>query len=92
MREGITNVVRHSGARQVRIRIDRRGQWAEATITDDGPGARPAGAGRAEDGRGSGLTGLSERVKALGGRFEAGPVASGGFRLDVALPLEEVTS
>ena len=95
VREGITNVVRHSGARQVRIHIDRRGQWAEATIIDDGSGARAgAGAGTAlaEDGRGSGLTGLSERVKALGGRFEAGPVASGGFRLDVSLPLEEVTS
>ena len=89
VREGITNVVRHSGAREVRIHIDRRGQWAEATITDDGSGV---GAGGAEDGRGSGLIGLSERVKALGGRFEAGPVASGGFRLDVALPLEEVIS
>ena len=39
VREGITNVVRHSGAHQVRIRIDRRGEWAEATITDDGSGA-----------------------------------------------------
>jgi two-component system, NarL family, sensor histidine kinase DesK len=84
VREGVTNVVRHSGARQVQIRIGRQGEWAEATIVDDGAGAaRNDGVGD-----GSGLVGLSERVRALGGRFEAGPVVGGGFRLDVALPLE----
>jgi two-component system, NarL family, sensor histidine kinase DesK len=95
VREGITNVVRHSDARHVRIRIGRRADWAEATITDDG-----SGLGRGDDitgndddraAAGSGLIGLSERVTALGGRFEAGLVAGGGFRLDVALPLEPAT-
>ena len=38
VREGITNVVRHSDAHHVRIRIDRQADWAEATITDDGSG------------------------------------------------------
>lgn len=88
VREGVTNAVRHSGARRVRIRIGRQGAWAEASITDDG-GAdrRPT---NTAVGAGSGLTGLSERVAALGGRFEAGPVAGGGFRIDVSLPLEPV--
>jgi two-component system sensor histidine kinase DesK len=90
VREGITNVVRHSGAKQVRIRIDRRGDWAEATITDDGDGGGAPGDGATGEGAGpgSGLAGLSERVTALGGRFDAGPAEGGGFRLDVALPLE----
>jgi two-component system sensor histidine kinase DesK len=93
VREGVTNIVRHSNARHVRIRIDRQAGWAEATITDDGSatGQRDAGIGDVAEGTGaagSGLIGLSERVTALGGRFEAGLVAGGGFRLDVALPLE----
>ena len=93
VREGITNVVRHSDAHHVRDRIDRHAEWAEATISDDGSGTGHRGdskVGDAVDGAaaGSGLLGLSERVTALGGRFEAGLVAGGGFRLDVALPLE----
>jgi two-component system, NarL family, sensor histidine kinase DesK len=94
VREGVTNIVRHSNARHVRIRIDRLADWAEATITDDGSGTahrRDAGIGDVDEGAGaagSGLIGLSERVTALGGRFEAGPAAGGGFRLDVALPIE----
>ena len=97
VREGITNVVRHSDAHHVRIRIDRRADWAEATIIDDGSGTRSLRdqvIGEADDGAaaGSGLIGLSERVTALGGRFEAGEVANGGFRLDVALPIEPATS
>ena len=96
MREGVTNVVRHSDAHHVRIRIDRRADWAEATITDDGSGTRRRRdhATQADDdaAAGSGLIGLSERVTALGGRFEAGLIADGGFRLDVALPIEPATS
>jgi two-component system, NarL family, sensor histidine kinase DesK len=94
VREGVTNIVRHSNARHVRIRIDRLADWAEATITDDGSGTahrRDAGIGDVDGtgkAAGSGLIGLSERVTALGGRFEAGPAAGGGFRLDVALPIE----
>jgi two-component system sensor histidine kinase DesK len=95
VREGITNVVRHSDARHVQIRIDRQADWAEATITDDGSGSgHPGDLAIGDDHRaavGSGLIGLSERVNALGGRFEAGLVAGGGFRLDVALPLEPAT-
>ena len=90
VREGITNVVRHSDARRVRIRIGRTGDWAEASITDDGRGeGRP---GNMVAGAGSGLTGLAERVAALGGRFDAGPMADGGFRVDVSVPLEPAST
>ena len=96
IREGVTNVVRHSGAHRVSIRIHRIDGWAEATITDDG-GTSQGGAfnSNVADGRtrpdvhgGFGLVGLSQRVAALGGRFEAGPIPTGGFRLDAALPLD----
>ncbi|MEU4833535.1 histidine kinase [Streptosporangium sp. NPDC023615] len=76
VREGVTNVVRHSSARACSISL--RGTTLE--IRDDGRGA----AGRSF---GNGLRGLSERVAALGGTLEAGPAPeSGGFLLKVALP------
>ena len=74
VREGITNAVRHSGASQVRVRVD---PYA-IEIVDDGRAA--AG------GQGSGLTGLAERAARLGGRVDAGPVAGGGYRLRVEVP------
>jgi two-component system sensor histidine kinase DesK len=81
VREGITNVIRHSRARHCTVRITRGRQTAAVEIRDDG------GSGPAAGGIGSGLAGLSERVAALGGRLEAGPQA-GGFRLAATVPLD----
>lgn len=85
VREGVTNVVRHSGATRVAIRIGTTGAWATADIVDNGvPTADPALI--AADDRGSGLIGLRERISALGGRVEAGSAEAGGFELRVRLP------
>ncbi|MCW4602890.1 sensor histidine kinase [Janibacter indicus] len=67
LRESVTNVVRHSGAQ--RVEVDWGPTWLE--IADDGRGLR----GRRE---GSGLTGLRERVAAVGGRIEIGDGLPGG--------------
>lgn len=88
VREGITNVIRHSGARRCTIRIGREGDRAVMEMTDDGRGDGrddPTGEGR---GVGSGLAGLTERVAARGGWLEAGTAPTGGFRLSVAIPLD----
>jgi len=71
VREGITNVVRHSGAARCAVLVgpDR------VEVLDDGRGARAI-----RDGHG--LQGLRARVEELGGRLDAGPRADGtGFRL-----------
>ena len=78
LREGVTNVVKHSGARTCRISLRAADGVTALEVVDDGRG--PAGAGR-----GTGLDGLARRVHALGGTFEAGPSAAGGFRLRVRL-------
>jgi two-component system sensor histidine kinase DesK len=79
VREGITNVVRHSRARSCEVRLGSR----SIEITDDGRG-RTTGAGAAEPG--NGLAGLRERVAAAGGRLQAGPGIDGrGWRLRVEL-------
>jgi two-component system sensor histidine kinase DesK len=86
VREGTTNVIRHSGARRCEIRLERGTRGVEVEIRDDGRG--PAGGSSA----GSGLSGLTERVADEGGCLEAGSGPVGGFRLRVFLPLPEAPS
>jgi two-component system sensor histidine kinase DesK len=82
VREGVTNTVRHSRARQVRVNVTER----LVEVIDDGTG--PPAAGSAVDGRpGAGLAGLAERAARLGGRVRAGPLGTGpGYRLRVEVP------
>jgi two-component system sensor histidine kinase DesK len=106
LREGVTNVIRHSRARHCQIELSRSSSSVRLGITDDGTpasnGKRPgvssprsgssneaeqAGWADRADRAGSGLAGLRERVQALQGSYEAGPLATGGFRLSVTLPL-----
>jgi len=82
VREGATNVIRHSGARHATIRIEPGMAAANAEILDDGPGAG------ADGGSGHGLVGLRERVHGLGGRLDAGPRPEGGYSLRVSVPVE----
>ena len=84
VREGVTNVIRHSRAQQCTIRVTRDAYEIGVEVIDDGAGASPPpGAGSG----GNGLRGLAERVAALGGQCEASPLAGGGFRLAVSVPL-----
>jgi two-component system sensor histidine kinase DesK len=75
VREGVTNVVRHSRAAHCAVTLGPR--WIE--IVDDGPG------GPIALNHGNGLSGLKERVAALGGTVEARPLAP-GWRLRVEVP------
>ena len=81
VREGTTNVIRHSRARNCRISLAREDGRVYAKITDDGRGET------GKEAPGNGLSGLAERVATFGdGGFEAGPLPEGGFRLRVDLP------
>jgi two-component system sensor histidine kinase DesK len=79
VREGTTNVIRHSRAAHCRITITADVGEARLVIADDGS-AQP------ETGTGSGLRGLRERLGEVGGAVDAGPTGH-GFRLAVRLPL-----
>jgi signal transduction histidine kinase len=56
-------------------------------IEDDGQASSDVVPGDPDRRPGTGLTGLRERAAHLGGGLEAGPLASGGFRLRVAVPM-----
>ncbi len=88
VREGVTNVIRHSNARRCAIRMTGTERTINVEIHDDGTCAGAAQAISTGIG-GSGLAGLAERAAALGGYCDAGPCAGGGFRLFVSLPSNE---
>lgn len=80
VREGTTNVIRHSQALHCAIRVRADVDAAAVEIEDDG-NAEPT------LDRGSGLRGLGERAERLRGELEAGARPGGGFRLRLSVPL-----
>jgi two-component system sensor histidine kinase DesK len=79
VREGATNVMRHSKARRCTIRISSRDAEVTLEVVDDGRGGTPVMV--------SGLLGLEERASQRGGRMTAAALPHEGFRLQVTLPL-----
>lgn len=80
VREGTTNVLRHSDARRCSISLGAAGAGICLEITNDGV--------RETDGQGTGLTGLAERAEAVSGSLRAGAAADGTFGLRVWIPGE----
>jgi two-component system sensor histidine kinase DesK len=80
VREGVTNVLRHSHAATCRIYLSIVDKSAELKIVDDGAGPTEP------DRRGNGLAGLTERVQALGGSLSSGAGPTGGFMVHVQVP------
>ncbi len=85
LREGVTNVLRHSSVRQCAITMRVHDDRAVLEIVNDGLDSRlpsPSANG------GSGLPNLRERASDVGGRLEAGPCGGGRYRLRVTVPLD----
>ena len=74
VREGVTNVVRHSGAQRCTVRVGRD----HVEVLDDG-----CGAGGPVAGQGHGLAGLRARAHAAGATMTVGRAGDRGFRLRV---------
>jgi signal transduction histidine kinase len=85
VQEALTNVARHSGPADARVRLAFGAGEIVVEVTDDGRGAA---AGTPSDGAGHGIAGMRERTVALGGELEAGPRPEGGFGVRARLPLE----
>jgi two-component system sensor histidine kinase DesK len=65
IREAVTNVVRHAGATLCRITLSEEDGTRSLAVEDDGRGKRGPD--------GNGLSGMRERVRALGGEISVGP-------------------
>ncbi|WP_328879498.1 sensor histidine kinase [Streptomyces sp. NBC_00299] len=88
LREAVTNVVRHSGARRCTVEVLRRqtldGPVLELSVEDDGSGDQGPGPGH-------GLTGLTERLEKAGGTLDAGGTRQ-GFRLIARVPAAAISA
>jgi len=85
--EALANVVRHSGARHVTVRVEGAGRGLEVTVEDDGDGIRDGAMA------GVGLASMRRRAEELGGTFAVGVGAAGrGTCVRAVLPVTEVGS
>jgi two-component system, NarL family, sensor histidine kinase UhpB len=89
LQEGLTNAVRHSYAETVEVHVEelqcgegRTSRLLRLVIQDDGRGIS------AEAPPGLGLTGMRERVQALGGAFTISASLGGGTHLDIQIPAD----
>ncbi|MFE9253847.1 sensor histidine kinase [Streptomyces sp. NPDC006879] len=102
LREGVTNILRHSKVQSCTIRADVTGDTARLVLINDGvsgsgarrpEGSRPATTvedSRGATERGSGLGNLATRLAAIGGTLTAGEVPGGRFRLMAEAPVRPV--
>lgn len=79
LREAVTNIARHAGATCAQIEIACEQGQARMRIGDNGRG------GIGEDG--NGLSGMRERVRALGGSLQIESTRGHGTRLCIGVPL-----
>ena len=84
LREGVTNVVRHSRAGRVVVTVEPRA----IEIVDDGRGVVAGSELAVTDEGGNGLVGIAERTASVGGRMTVGSAngSGSGYRLRVEVP------
>jgi two-component system sensor histidine kinase UhpB len=91
VREGVVNAIRHADAERIKISVfevlnsENNGKTPSLRIIieDDGRGISPSAT------RGYGLTGMRERVRALGGEISIAPGEFGGTKLEIRIALDE---
>ncbi|WP_433086800.1 sensor histidine kinase [Dactylosporangium sp. CA-052675] len=81
VQEALTNAARHAGPAEATVCVEFAATTLTIRVDDDGRGATTAAV------PGVGLTGMRERVTALGGSLRTGPRPAGGFTVEARLPL-----
>lgn len=79
LREALANVVRHSGASTVDVRVDATGPTLELSVRDNGCGIPPDVTRR-------GLRNIADRATAVGGRFDVTSSARTGTEVNWSAP------
>jgi signal transduction histidine kinase len=81
VQEALSNAVRHSRARNAKVRVDGRASGIAVEVSDDGQGFDP------QRTRGLGILGMEERVKRLGGQLTVKSAPGRGTVVRAELPL-----
>ncbi|WP_250004804.1 ATP-binding protein [Actinoplanes sp. M2I2] len=80
--EALQNAMKHAPGAAVTVRFDADDGWLRFTVADNGPGFDPA-----QPGDGTGLTGIADRLGAVGGTVEIAAAPGAGVRVEGRLPL-----
>ena len=84
VQESLNNILKHSRAQNVRLRLERDIHDLQLTIADDGCGFAPESRAL-----GMGLKNIAERVHMLGGTFKLDSAPGRGTRLEVVIPVAD---
>jgi two-component system sensor histidine kinase UhpB len=79
--EALSNVAQHARARRVEVGLARSGGGVELSVRDDGRGFDPA-----TEHEGIGLSGMAERARLVGARFDVASRPGGGTELTLQVP------
>jgi signal transduction histidine kinase len=82
VQEGLTNAHRHAPGAPTTVSVDRTDDGRVTVTVYNKAGAAPMDL----PGSGSGLVGLAERIRLVGGSLRCGPVAGDGWRLTAVVP------
>jgi len=82
-KEGINNMVRHSGCSRADIEFQLGEDSLQLSLRDDGNGFDTA-----QQSEGHGLMSMSERARDIGGKLEVASIISGGTTLILRAPLD----
>jgi PAS domain S-box-containing protein len=85
MQESLTNIARHSGAKNAWIALAAQDGKIHLEIEDDGRGISPEDVAKR---RSLGLKGMRERFTYLGGAFEVSRAPRGGTRVRISVPVQ----
>jgi signal transduction histidine kinase len=87
VQESLTNAQKHGkDVQHIWVRLEYAPEATHLTVQNDGQAKEASSA----EPPGFGLAGLTERVSQLGGVIKSGPDPSGGFKVEVNIPLQEV--
>jgi signal transduction histidine kinase len=90
VQEALTNVFRHSGARNAWVKLIKEEQQVIGTVRDDGKGISERTAEFHQDSIGVGIGGMRQRVKEFGGELRLRN-ANPGTELEVVIPIVSAT-
>jgi signal transduction histidine kinase len=77
--ECITNAIKHAGAARITVRGEKSGGWLRITVSDDGRGGAAAEAG-------TGISGILDRVRGIGGEAELHSPPGQGTEIRARMP------
>jgi len=81
VQESLTNVIRHTHGARAEVRVTSRDGHTVVDVTNEGGNSKEPFV----EGSGTGIVGMTERARAIGGNLQAGPV-DGGFQVHAELP------